>query len=370
MAKRKKADTPAADPTTTLEVLADTSIKSGPDTEAPIVESTPDNNPRATLMKEIVAKRQEQLKEEIEQHILAPVAEPIETPEPAPSPPDAGPPPPGQIAAQAPQEEAPDDEPKYKINVNGREQEVSLDDLKTLAQKSSAAQEAWQDAHRLRQQAQQMMFGPPQAQPVQQAPQNTPANQVIPDEVIDKFARDMNYGSPEEQRKATRDLIDGVLSNTGRQNMPTPQDMVQAATRNALAVLAQQQAVERVGQEFSDIFQDTDLTQLAMNAMQRSVQDQQARYQAGLEVKPKTNYDMMRESCQYVREKFSKAPPSNSVQAVPVSSEKLERKRAAPSQPAAANKVATEQPKKQTWEKSPKEIFADIKKARHQQFYQ
>lgn len=419
MAKRTKAaaksepsiDAPAPEPianqnTTDIEAVGNDGHIEETHTKHEVDENgEPRNNPREEIMRDIHAKRAKQLQNELDTGAaMTPMAQPIdETPEPAapsvaaPTNDAAGSSPPAPQgeeadlkaassteAAQAPTD---DDSVKYKIKVNGREMDVSLEEMKSLAQKSAAAQEAWQQANQMRQQAQQMMFQQPPQQNYTQQPSAQGVQPSIPqqnksnvsDEMADKFARDMNYGSAEEQRKAIRELVDNVVASTGR-SQPTPNELVQGAAQQALAAVRHEQAVSMVGKEYEDVFKDADFTQLAMTQLQRIVQDQQARYQAGLPVQPRSGYEVMREACQYVRDKFVKplAPPQQdtapqtTVQAAVVApmQERLERKRAAPQQPQAANKVATEAPRKQKWEKSPKEIFAEIQKARHQAAYQ
>lgn len=324
-------------------------------------------DPRKEIMDQIYAKRQKQLADEMGLESPEPekIEEKPEEPEPEKEPEPAEEPkaeekPEVKTEAKA-EEKLPN---KIPLKVNGKPLEIDTDELITLAQKGLAAEQKFQEAARMRDEAQKLMFqNQPQNQAQNQAQNtpNTPPAGVIDDATAKELVRRINYGSEEEQAKAIRDLA-ALTANQGRQ-MPTPDEIVNVATRNALVQLQFQNDMATIGKEYPDIFNDEPLSMAAGIVAKNLVAKNQA---LGVQ---KPALEVWREACQQTREKYIRpepqTPPVQAATILPMK-EKLERKRAAPQPPAAASKVAMVNPPPEV---TPSTIVQQMRKSRGQPTY-
>lgn len=253
---------------------------------------------------------------------------------------------------------------KYTIVVDGIPVEYTIDELKTQAQLGVGARKRFDEAAEMRRQAEQIMFAK-NSQPQQVENQNTSSQVDIPEAELKDIAKRMNYGSEEEQVKALRDA--GILfsKNQGRQG-PTPEALVDIATRNALAVLDTRNEQTILANEFKDILSDPPIAHATDIIATQLAQKYQSLGQ------PKSRLEVLREAGIVAREKYLKpvqSESSNTVQQAGVSpmKEKLERKRTAPQPPSAASKIAV-MPTQESGYK-PSNIVAQMRKARGQQAF-
>lgn len=294
-----------------------------------------------------------------------PSPEPVPTPEPSP-----------ELGAVSTS--------KHKLTVNGQTLEYTTEELIQQAQLGIGARQKFDEAARLRQEAalerqraQEIMFaGQQQAQNTQQKPSASPAQQLpdIPEAELKDIAKRINYGSEEEQAAAIRDAI--MLGSKMGQPQFTPENIVNVATQNAINALTMQQENAIINSEFKDILSDIPLSMATeVTAMQL------AQKYANLGT-PKSRLDIMREAGNTVRDKYLKpiASPQTTVPSTPtvaIDNDKIERKRTAPKQPAAASKVSSDMSVNTSSSATPeqaldsmrREAFAEIVKSRGAQPY-
>lgn len=312
-------------------------------------------DPRKEIMDQIYAKRQQLFAEElgVEEEVPAP-QEP--EPEAAEEPVPVTPAPPEQSVLPE----------KVKLKVEGKELEVPGETLIQLAQKGLSSDQRYQEAARLRQEAERMMAQ--NAQPRAEEPSAPPAPvEVIDEATARELAKRMNYGSEEDQVKAIRDLATMVSKTQGRQDLPTPEHLIATATQNALTQIRFEQDMTTIGSEYKDIFSDEPLS-MAAGIIARNLTN---KYKA--EGIPKPPLEIWREACNSTRERYLRTEPAVQPQPVQAASnvvpmtDKLERKRAAPQPPAAASKVASESPPQQGV--NPSSIVQQMRKQRGQPTY-
>lgn len=243
-----------------------------------------------------------------------------------------------EVPAQEPQAASPQ---KYPVIVNGQRIEYTLEELQQQAQLGVAARQKFEEAAEMRRQAEHIASSRQNSQP-QPAVNNNTNQQLsdIPKEELLDIAKRMNYGTEEEQVEALRKAATLFGSQQGR-NQPTPEQMIQVATQNALATLTAQQEQAILKSEFPDIASDapiayaTDLiaTQLAQKYAALGQQ--------------KSRLDLLREAGNEARNRYLKPAASTPPVSQPISAaavkqdpNKVERKRAAPQTPTAASAVA------------------------------
>lgn len=329
-------------------------------------------DPRKDVMDSIFENRNKQLQKELgiadeiskasieDDRENDPAPEPAPADQPADKPQDA---PPkegeGESSSQAEPEPAKTAQAeKRTIIVNGQTMQVTEEELIRMAQQSAAAQQTWQDAARLRREAEHLYkqnTAPAQAVAAPSAPAAPASTEILSEAKSKEYATRLNYGSEEDQAKALRDLVADV-TNATKQAPPTQaglsQDQViQAATTNALAIVEQRRVNQIISEEFKEVFQDNLLSHGA------GILAAQLRQKYDMMGQPKPDLDIYREALGTVRDRYLKpsepaqdnpAPTSHpsvqaAVNAVPMK-ERLERKRAAPQPPAAANKTASDSP--------------------------
>lgn len=370
---------------TDIEVPENMHIENEPPATDP-TDTTP--NPRKDAMQDIYASRAKQIEEENQaaaKQILniapeEPLPEP--TPDPAPVEPPAAPekPPVSEPPAEPPITDpnpGAAEQKKYSLAINGRTIEMNEDEVLRAAQKVLSADEKFQQAAQLRNEAVSMQQRQPVQQPVYSAPaphqpQGYDPAQIIDDATADELVKKINFGSEQEQRTAIRDLGAAIATGMGRANTgPTPDQVVEVATQRALATIHFQSNMAAIANEFSDVFQSRPLSIAAADTVGQLRMEYAAK---GLQ---KSDIDLYREACTSIRDQFVKpreeqapAPqPLNVVQAAQpaVTGEKFERKRAAPKPPAAATMVATETSKPKGYD--PSTIVQQMRKQRGQQAF-
>lgn len=358
------------EPQTTVDVSLTEEEKAARKTEAV--------NPRDEMMKRIAEKRAQQVAEESgfsgvdvaqinepaeeEQVEIVPVVE--EEPVAPTSAPEQ------QVPTQ---EEKPVEQEKVILTVNGQKLEVTKEELISMAQKGIGAEQKFQEAARLRQEAAAAMQNL-QHQPQTAHPQQQDDSSKAPEtdkNVLREIAHKITYGSEEESEKAIQDLVGLTVKQVqGRQQGPSPEQIAQAATQNALAHIQFERSLERLNSEYPDIFESRARTVVAADKV---ISLRAAYQQMGI---AKSEFDLYKEACQATRSEFAienkepakqeETPSQPTVQAA-TNQQKLERKRAAPSSVSAASKVMQMQEQKSYQTGS--DIVANMRKARGQASY-
>ena len=305
----------------------------------------------------IFAKRQEQLTKEMADQGLEPpgitedkpeleVKDVIPEAEPAKA--EAVPEPKPEIKApeRTPEEEA------FILNVYGQEKRLTKDQVIREAQKGMAASQIFEEGYRMKNEALQVAQAVRQnLQPQQAAKENPPPQQsVIDKDTAIAFAKRINYGSEEDHANAVIDLAANIASKIQGQaqfqSLP-PEQIAQFATQQAVAAIENRTMQETLKTEFGDILGDKAIASAAdiiANELNEKYRSQ------GI---AKSHLELFREAGKITREKYLQ-PRTEAVPAAPInppaaptvkiSDDKIERKRAAPKPPVAANKVAQEPP--------------------------
>lgn len=358
-----------------------------PETEPKKEVETPVENdelpdPRKDAMAEIYANRNKQIEKELEtakEISAASEPEPSEKeeeeqkPEPeAPATAPVEPVKPDEPVAPAAEPEQPQAK-KYTLAVNGRQVEMDEKEVITAAQKVLSAGELFENAARMRKEAEMLAQQAPNPNAQRQPVQPHESLALVDDAKADEIIKKINYGSDLEQREAIRDLSATIADGLRRANNgPTTDQVIQIATQNALAQIAHQNNLAIIANEYKDIFASRPLTIAAADTVGQLRTEYAAK---GIQ---KSDLELYRESCEQIskflpkKEVVPETPaaatvaPSTPVQAA-TSTEKLERKRAAPQPPAAASKVATEVPKQKGYD--PSTIVMQMRKSRGQSAY-
>ena len=242
----------------------------------------------------------------------------------------------------------PTEQEKFLLNVYGQSKELTKDELIREAQKGMAATQIFQEGHRMRDEALQIAHSVKQhLQPAPAAKENPPQPQsMIDDSKALGIAKRINYGSEEDQVNAIKDLGASIEARV-RGQVPAalpPEQLIDYATRQAIAAIDFRTEQDTLKTEFKDILEDRYIA-AAADAI---ANDLAVKYRN--EGAPKSRIDLFREAGTIARDKYLKpataVPADNPVPPVMVvnNTDKLERKRAAPKTPAAANKVAVEPP--------------------------
>lgn len=263
---------------------------------------------------------------------------------------------------------------KYKIIVDGQPIEYTLEELQQQAQLGVGARKKFDEAAKMRQEAQNLIFASQQnSQP--QAVNNQlaqPQLQDIPETELRDIAKRLNYGSEEEQAKALRDAI-SLGMNRGQLNQLTPDAIINVATQNALNVLSAQQEQEILKNEFKEIIADPAIA-YATDFMANQLSQKYAALG-----QQKTRLELLREAGNMAKERYLKpatSQPNSSVHLTPTvvdMTNKIERKRTAPQPPNSANKVASSGdpqaygvPSAQALDAARRTAFTDIARRRGQ----
>lgn len=336
-----------------------------------------------TIRDEIAAKRKEMLEKESQQAVSQEnheeiIEKPVE--EPIKSEPDKDIVP-SDIPIEKPIEPATGSPAKkYMINVGGQNIEYTEDELIAQAQRGVGAEMKFREAAELRRQAEALMFATQQNSQPQQVVNNNTTQQntqsPIDNDVLRGIAKRMNYGTEEDQVNALREAGELFSKSAGRAEGPTPQDLVNIATQNALAILDARSEQDVLKHEFPDILADVPIAY----ATDLIAQQLAYKYQSLGVAKPRV--ELLREAGRQARDKYlqrstpSEQPNSSAQSAVVnVSNDKIERKRAAPQPPNAANKIASDPnasnavPSIQALEQMRRNSFQAIARSRGQQAY-
>jgi len=139
----------------------------------------------------------------------------------------------------------------YKIKVNGKEQEISEEEMIARVQKIEAADQYLAEAKR---QAEAL-----RATPVQQPVATEQVEQAQPDTLTDEdlaLARALQVGSEEDAARAIK-----AIRNRSTQNLPINVDEIAARTKDQIEF---QQDADWFQREYRDIFSDEKLKALAI----------------------------------------------------------------------------------------------------------
>lgn len=364
-----------------------------PRTDSPDDPATPQNNPRADMMASIFAKRNAQIEAEMNRVVDEP--QPIEQPR-EPSAQTQEPPVQAQepVQVQPVQAQHQPAQPQghalpetIAVNIGGTVMNIGRDELMRLAQTGLQATQVYNEATQLRESAQRLIGAgqqaPQQAQPApraQQAPQA--ATPVFDEARAREISQRLNYGSPDEQAKALSDLGTTIQNAVAQQlasaqPQVNPNDLVQNVSRQVMATVQNQRNLETIASEFSDVFNDAELSYAAGY---RANMVSQADARMG---RTRPQIDVYREVLTDIRNRYI-APRSNQpvqpsagqapantnppVQAAtPVAqqmSDRIERKRTAPQPPVAANVRSKGESEKRYPSNS--EIVSQMRKSRGQ----
>lgn len=321
---------------------------------------------------EIAAKRRAQLEEESE--AAAQESEIVEKPAEDAPPAESVNPPDNLEEAIEP---AAGSIKKYALNINGQNVEYTEQELIAQAQRGVGAENKFREAAELRRQAEALMFATQQnSQPQMPVNNNTPQVQSpIENDALRDIARRMNYGTEEEQVNALREAGELFSKQTGRADGPTPEQLIQIATQNALAVIDTRNEQQVLSQEFPDIVADIPIAY----ATDLIAQQLASKYQSLGVVKSRV--ELLREAGAYSRQKYlqrnipSEQQNSSAPAQVKLSDDKIERKRAAPQPPSSASKVASDPNSSygvssaQALDEMRRRSFQAIAKSRGQQAY-
>lgn len=338
--------------TTDLEVPQTMQLDMTP-TPEPIASEENEPQPYKDDARDAIAAKRRQI---LENEMVAQGLEPQGTgkedkQEPAPAP---EPLPEEKIVAPVKTEEAltPEQQKDFILNVYGEEKKYPLEEVLKLAQKGAAANKVFEEGYRMKDEALQIANAIKQNLPQSQAAAKENPPQVSPPPVIDKekareIAKRINYGSEEDQINALLDLgasIKATVQGQATQSALPPEQLVNIATQNAVAAIDARTEQDTLTKEFSDIISDKALAAAADVIATDLAREYQKQGVA------KSRLELFREAGSKTREKYLKPveqPVQNQPPASPkivVDNDKLERKRAAPKPPAAANKIAVEPP--------------------------
>ena len=234
-------------------------------------------NPRNNTLSSIIAKRKEQLKEEVPEAYDAEEEkedevktesdggeltenEPI--PEIDPSEQEET-----EEASTKEEVEQPIEEPnveeKFTLKVNGQEKQVSKDELIRMAQMADSATQKFQEAATMKAQAEALAQLKKQEAEKKEEPQKEPEPEMN-DEELNKLVHDIQFGEGD----AAKNALKKVLAT----RTPQPQTIDEMAIARQAAEQATQQVQQKVafdnllkdlGQEFPDVFADRNTTYLA-----------------------------------------------------------------------------------------------------------
>lgn len=355
-----------ADNTTPIEVEQGMRLEDVTSPKDQEIEAAEGLNPRKSQLDSIFENRRKQIEKESNfgAEVVKDSAEAENAPEPPPvegdditpvaaasSPADDKP----TAPVQEPTIETPPanpDEELFTLKVDGVDLKLTKDQLIERAQKGIGAEKKFDEAARLRQEAERLVYGTQPLQPQAPAPQNS-APQGHPveldDSTVEDFLNKLNFGSKDEQKAAVKNLVSKAASQAPTGTQIPIEQLVNAATQNAVATMQSQQIMADLGKEYPDVFSDN-LLSTAAGQLTNQLRDKYT--QTGVS---KTFLDISREALSTVRDKYIKAPASvptqpatnsTAVQAPTVvqMDDKVAAKRAAPKPVVAVNKTAPAAP--------------------------
>ena len=315
-------------------------------------------DPRKAIMDKIYANRNEQYARELEYAGQIGYGATMETEKPSEPEPEPQPEPKPEPVEDKPEPKIQPTEPvaKKTVTINGQQYELTQEEIEQLAQRALYA-ESQQRQHQQPVQP-QVQNQPPQAQPAKPDPVS-----------LKEIARKITYGSEEESANALAEFANLTVS-LAKQNVPAPDQIVQAATQQALAQVQFQKNLEAISSEYADVFESRAKTLVAAD----KVGSLRQKYMSlGL---PKSDLELYREACRETRTEFSpvtetarntdKNQPAaqQAVTTANVSHTRVERKRAAPSTVQAVGKIQAMQ--QQSSYPTGSSVVAAMRKARGQ----
>jgi len=291
----------------------------------------------------IFAKRKQQLTDEMTAQGLEPQLqdEPVEKiiPEPKPEPKLEVKP---LELAKTPEEE------EFLLNVYGTEKKLSKDQMIREAQKGMAATQIYEEGYRMKEEALQIANSiKKNLQPQQVVKENPPQTQVSDKDRAREIAKRINYGSEEDQISALMEFGASIEAKVrGQAPALPPEQLVNAATAHTIAIIESRNEQDTLKREFADILADKPIA----SAADVIANELNERYRGQGIVK--SRLELFREAGTLARERYLKpaaeAAPAQPIAApalkIETSNDKIERKRAAPKPPVAANKVSAEPP--------------------------
>lgn len=306
-------------------------------------------NPRDEAMARIAARYEEQQRaaeiaygEQLMQD-AADRAAALHPPEPEPEPePRAEV---GDTASPPPQHREPDPAPVAEVSpapapgpvlrtvmVQGQPLQVTEDQLLHLASIGAVANLAMQQHYA----APQPSYQPPQ---VPQEP--APRREVLDRDRAAQIVQRLSYGGPDDGVAAVQELASSIAAQRPQFD---PQQIQSAAALQAYQQIKLEQDLNVIGREYPEVFNDRSRTLLAAIHLSELRQRDATLGQQRMPI------DQYREACNMVRSALPPQPQPGgngtqpavqaAIEASP-SRDRLERKRAAPSNPAAVSRAAT-----------------------------
>ena len=337
------------------EAVTEAVVENAPTNTSPIKEVTEDTksaseirqemidqervqlNPRNNTLSSIIAKRKEQLKEEVPEAYDAEEKEdevkaesdsdklaedePIPTIDPSEQ----------EEAEEASTEEEveePIEEPiveeKFTLKVNGQDKEVSKDELIRMAQMADSATQKFQEAATMKAQAEALAQLRSQEAEAKEEPKKE-EQPSMDDEELNKLVHDIQFGEGD----AAKNALKKVLAN----RTPQPQMIDEMAIARQAAEQATQQVQQKVafdnllkdlGQEYPDVFADRNTTYLAAQYVH------EMRAEDAQSGNSRSDAELFRSACEAVdnwsKSKLSKVDSSKTTKPK-VSKQKVEAKR-------------------------------------------
>lgn len=222
-------------------------------TDVEIPTMTSPESPRAKALAAIEESHRARMEEELGTKFSddpAPAAE-----EPAPED--------DQLKQQLADPEPTTESQKYKVKIDGVEQEVSAEEMIRVYQKNSAADRRLEEAARLLREAEQLAAQKPE-------PAQDPA--PVEENLREDAAKVLSTLYDGDQEAATEALVN-LLSKAKGGNQPTPQPAVDpdVLTEKVLERMALNTAFERVKSDYPDIIADPNLEALAAMQINQQV---------------------------------------------------------------------------------------------------
>ena len=223
-------------------------------------------NPRNNTLDSIIAARKEQLKTEVpeaydEEEVKAePDSEVIVEDESLQETSDSEQ---EEFEAESVEEEA--EEPTqpivaetYKLKVNGQEKDVSLDELKRMAQMADSATQKFQEAATMKAQAEQLAQLKMQKEEVEEEPETE-----MNDDQLNKLVHDIQFGEGDTAKNALKQILQTRSSQPRIDEMAIARNAAEQATQQVQSKVAFDNLLKDLGQEYPDVFSDRNTTYLA-----------------------------------------------------------------------------------------------------------
>ncbi len=353
--------------TTDIEIPATGSIDAAPVAETP-AEGEHQPSPREQMMARIVERAAEQRSKELAygEELSADARDNAAADESVADPASTDPDPAVAAVADAVQTAitppvAPEPQ-RHLIEVGGQQFQVTDEEYRQLATMGAVANIA----------IRQQQNAPQPTQPLQapqQAAQPPMQRGALDEATAREFQRKFAYGSEQEGIQAVQELAAHIAAQS--QPQVDPNRIVHVATQQALQQIQLQDNLNKIGAEFPEIFANNSTSQLA------ALKLHEIRRRDEMLGVQKPDLELYREACQMVVDDARRltgqprpgaSAASTASQAAPGGqpmADRLERKRAAPRQPAAISRTAATAGE-QRRAPSGSEIVEAMRKARYQ----